>query len=214
MADETIKVLLIEDNPGDVYIIREMLAEAGEEIFLEDLPRLSSALKRIEEGGIDLIISDLGLPDSQGIDTVKQLIVQAEETPIVVLTGLADDATGVRAVKEGAQDYLVKGRIDGYSLTRTIRYAIERKRLEREREQLIRELQAALATVKTLSGFLPICASCKKIRNDKGYWEQIEAYISEHSEAEFSHGICPDCARRLYPEFFAKDRSEEGKDPL
>ena len=73
---------------------------------------------------------------------------------------------------------------------------------EKEREKLISELQEALAKVKTLSGLPPICASCKKIRDDKGYWNQIESYIGKHSDAQFSHGICPDCARRLYPEFF------------
>jgi PAS domain S-box-containing protein len=74
-----------------------------------------------------------------------------------------------------------------------------RKEVEREKERLIDKLQKALSEVKTLRGFLPICASCKKIRDDKGYWNQIESYIRNHSEAEFSHGICPDCARRLYP---------------
>ncbi len=66
------------------------------------------------------------------------------------------------------------------------------------REALIDELKTALGQVKTLKGLLPICASCKKIRDDKGYWNQIESYITTHSEAEFSHGICPECARRLY----------------
>lgn len=76
----------------------------------------------------------------------------------------------------------------------------ERKRIEREREQLIEDLQAALAKVRTLSGLLPICANCKKIRDDHGYWTQIESYIHEHSEADFSHGLCPDCVDELYPE--------------
>ncbi len=74
----------------------------------------------------------------------------------------------------------------------------ERKRAEAEREKLVRDLQKTLAEVKTLKGILPICASCKKIRDDKGYWRQIEAYIRDHSEAEFSHGLCPDCAKKLY----------------
>jgi PAS domain S-box-containing protein len=74
-----------------------------------------------------------------------------------------------------------------------------RKMVELEKERLIGELQGALSKVKLLSGFLPICAHCKKIRNDKGYWQQIEAYIHEHSEAEFSHGLCPECAKKLYP---------------
>ncbi len=76
--------------------------------------------------------------------------------------------------------------------------------VEEEREGLIRELRDALAKVKTLSGLLPICASCKKIRDDGGYWNQIEAYITEHSEAEFTHGLCPDCAQKLYPQIFGK----------
>ncbi len=77
----------------------------------------------------------------------------------------------------------------------------ERKRTEEEWERLIRGLQEALAKVKTLSGMLPICASCKKIRDDKGYWNQIESYLLEHSEAEFSHGFCPECMKKLYPDF-------------
>lgn len=77
----------------------------------------------------------------------------------------------------------------------------ERKRLESEREEMIGELQRAIADVKTLTGLLPICASCKKIRDDNGYWQQVESFIGERTEAEFSHGICPDCFKRLYPEY-------------
>lgn len=76
----------------------------------------------------------------------------------------------------------------------------ERKRAENEREKLIGELQEALTKVETLSGLIPICASCKKIRDDQGYWNRIEDYLSGHSKATFSHGICPECARRLYPQ--------------
>ncbi len=76
----------------------------------------------------------------------------------------------------------------------------ERKRIEREREKLISELQMAMGEVKKLSGFLPICSSCKKIRDDEGYWNQIESYIRDHSEAEFSHSICPECVKKVYPD--------------
>jgi PAS domain S-box-containing protein len=86
----------------------------------------------------------------------------------------------------------------------SIRDVTEHKQAEQEREKLILELQGALKKVKTLSGLLPICASCKKIRNDKGYWERIEVYIRDHSEADFSHGICPECIERLYPKYFKK----------
>jgi len=95
--------------------------------------------------------------------------------------------------------------------SRSVRYIVAvlnditaRKRAEHEQERLIAELQKALSEVKKLSGLLPICSSCKKIRDDRGYWNRIESYIREHSEAEFSHGICPDCAKKIYPEFYKK----------
>ncbi|NOY69192.1 MAG: hypothetical protein GXP53_06820 [Deltaproteobacteria bacterium] len=80
----------------------------------------------------------------------------------------------------------------------------KRKQAQIEKDSLIVELTDALQKVKTLTGLLPICASCKKIRDDQGYWKQIESYICDHSEAEFSHGICPDCANKLYPDFYKK----------
>ncbi|HEY6010307.1 MAG TPA: HAMP domain-containing protein [Nitrospirota bacterium] len=84
-----------------------------------------------------------------------------------------------------------------------------RKQSEAEREQLISDLKTALTKVKTLSGLLPICASCKKVRDDKGYWNQIDAYISEHSDAEISHSLCPECAQKLYPELWEKMKKME-----
>jgi hypothetical protein len=91
----------------------------------------------------------------------------------------------------------------------SIGVALMRKQAEEERERLIAELQKALSEVNKLSGMLPICASCKKIRDDKGYWNQIESYIKDHSEAEFSHGICPDCVKKLYPEFHKKNQVDD-----
>lgn len=87
---------------------------------------------------------------------------------------------------------------------------IERRQAEEQRERLVQELQEAMSNIKVLSGLLPICASCKKIRDDKGYWNDLETYISDHSEADFSHGICQDCARRLYPEWDDYDKQKNG----
>jgi PleD family two-component response regulator len=108
-------------------------------------------------------------------------------------------------------DLMVEERTAELSATNeTLREEIAwRKKAEEEREKLIRELRQALAEVKTLSGLLPICASCKKIRDDKGYWNQIEVYIRDHSEAEFSHGLCPDCAKKLYDEYLKKPGADE-----
>jgi len=81
---------------------------------------------------------------------------------------------------------------------------IERKRLEEKKAQLIEDLKAALTNVKRLKGLLPICANCKKIRDDEGFWEEVDSYFHEHSEVEFTHGICPDCMKMLYPEYYKK----------
>ena len=92
--------------------------------------------------------------------------------------------------------------IDGQAVLYSIIHDVsQRHRLEAERERLIQDLETALEHVKTLRGIVPICAACKKIRDDQGYWEQVEAYMSRHTEANFSHGICPDCARAWYPEY-------------
>jgi hypothetical protein len=84
-------------------------------------------------------------------------------------------------------------------LQAVVRDITGRKQNEAERDMLIHDLQDALANVKSLSGLLPICASCKKIRDDKGYWSQVEGYIQKHSDATFTHGMCPDCLKKLYP---------------
>jgi hypothetical protein len=85
----------------------------------------------------------------------------------------------------------------------------KRKEIEADREKLIGKLQDALNKIKTLRGIIPICAACKKIRDDKGYWNQLESYIREHSEAVFSHGICPECTEKLYPDLHQKPLPDE-----
>ena len=126
------EVLLVEDNPGDVRLLREALAEANdtEEFRLSHVDRLDSALQRLAEGGVDIVLLDLSLPDEHGLDTVKRTLVAAPHVPIVVLTGLDDEELAVRAVREGAQDYLVKGQTDGRAMARAMRYATERHRLQ------------------------------------------------------------------------------------
>jgi len=122
---------LIEDNPGDVRLIQEMLKE---EKFpaenLEHVDRLSKGLTRIAEGGIEAVLLDLGLPDSQGLATFEKMHSASLQVPIVILTGVKDDAQGVEAVRRGAQDYLRKGKLDGPLLVRAITYAVERKKLD------------------------------------------------------------------------------------
>ena len=131
MSARYVRVLLIEDNPGDARLIHEMLAEGGNTAFqLEHVDRLSAGLGRVAEGGVDIVLLDLGLPDSQGFATFAQFHRQAPGVPLVVLSGLQDEALAIEAVRSGAQDYLVKGQVYGNLLVRATRYAIERKRAE------------------------------------------------------------------------------------
>jgi PAS domain S-box-containing protein len=131
MNHEAMKVLLVEDNPGDARLLREALADAGTGQFqLVHVPRLAEALKRLHEEEWRLALVDLSLPDAKGLDSVIQVHAQAPGVPIIVLTGLNDEAVAVCALREGAQDYLVKGHVDGNLLVRAIRYAIERQRAE------------------------------------------------------------------------------------
>lgn len=94
----------------------------------------------------------------------------------------------------------------------TVYLGLQRKALEAKREKALREREKALDEVRILRGFLPICASCKKIRDDQGYWTQIESYIKTHSEANFSHGVCPECAKKLYPEFYQEEKRDADND--
>ena len=129
MPDLKTRILHIEDNPGDARLVKEMLADAEPASYeLVQVARLDQALAKLASEQIDVVLADLGLPDSQGLDTLKQLRGAFPELPVIVMSGMSDENVAVQAVQEGAQDYIVKGHIDVYGCTRAIRYAIERKR--------------------------------------------------------------------------------------
>ena len=137
MADKRISILLVEDNAGDRRLISEMLAEASNVTFdVKYADRLQAAMEYLGQNRVKVVLLDLGLPDSQGLETLRKVYAQVSELPIVVLTGLNDEMIGVQAVNEGAQDYLIKGQVDTHLLRRTIRYAIERKQAEERERQL------------------------------------------------------------------------------
>ena len=137
MADKRISILLVEDNSGDRRLISEMLADASNVTFdVKYADRLQAAIEYLSQNRVEVILLDLGLPDSQGLETLKKTYAQVPETPIVVLTGLNDEMIGTQAVNEGAQDYLIKGQVDTNLLKRTIRYAIERKQAEGREQRL------------------------------------------------------------------------------
>lgn len=199
---QKITVLIVEDSSDDYYLLQEVLT-TSEEVDVDILheSRLSEAFSAAEKGKIDVAIIDLALPDSFGLDTFLQFHRRHPAIPTIIMTGAKDQEMAFLAVGKGAQDYLFKGESSSTAIIRSIRYAIERQRL-------MTELRCALDHVKQLQGMLPICAICKNIRDDKGYWNTIESYISEHTEAVFSHSICPTCAQKHYKEFL---RSKTGE---
>jgi len=144
MDGKPLRTLLVEDNAGDARLIREMLKEASTARFeLVQVERLDAALKCVKQTSFDVALLDLGLPDSRGLDSFDRLRSQAPAVPVVVLTGLDDQELAVKAVRAGAQDYLVKGKFDGDLLARCMRYAIERERAEealRESEERFRKV--------------------------------------------------------------------------
>lgn len=195
-----IRVLLVEDEPGQAYLFQHMLIEIRSPLFkVTWVEELQAGLDILAASSIDVIALDLSLPDSVGEKTFSRLHGLFPKLPVVVLTGLDDDATGLSIVQAGAQDYLVKGQVNGPLLARALRYAIERKRAGEERQELITQLQESLTNVRTLKELLPICAGCKKIRDDKGYWNQLEHYLMSHIDVKFSHGLCPDCLKTYSP---------------
>jgi PAS domain S-box-containing protein len=142
MEYEPIKILLVEDNPGDASLVAEMLAETTSVQFeLTESDRLETALALLEKGKFDIILLDLSLPDGYGINTVIQMHVAGPEIPIVVMSGLGDEDLAIKALHEGAQDYLVKGRVDSDLLIRSVRYAIERKQSEEALRKAYDELE-------------------------------------------------------------------------
>jgi serine phosphatase RsbU (regulator of sigma subunit) len=150
---ERLRVLLVEDDEGDAFLVRELLSEAEAPFDLVVASSLREARMRMR--GIQCVLLDLGLPDAEGIDGLRKLLAVAGSAAVCVLTGRSDEHLGVAAVGEGAQDYLVKGQVDGVLLTRSLRYAVERKRAD-ENAQRLREVELRQAESARLErGLLP-----------------------------------------------------------
>ena len=146
-APGPIKLLLVEDNPGDVRLIQELLETGAVPFSLEVATSLATALQRLPSGGIDVLLLDLGLPDSRGLSTFTSIHARMPALPIIVFTGFGDQSLALKVMQQGAQDYLVKGQVDSHLIWRAIRYAVERERGSRElvlSEIRVRQLNESL----------------------------------------------------------------------
>jgi len=188
--------------------ILNLLKRRGREVIVAKNGKEGLALFR--QQGPDLVVTDIRMPVMDGLTMAKEIKALNSDVKIIVTTAFTDISYLMDAIDLGIDQYVVKP-VDIDRLLAAIDKCVENikcrnvaRGYQAEREELIVKLQDALEKVKLLSGFLPICAGCKKIRDDQGYWQQIESYIKEHTDVEFSHGICPDCAKRLYPDIFVE----------
>lgn len=198
------KILVAEDETFSRNVLRKALTSWGHEVIeVSDGAQAWHALQRDES--LCLAILDWIMPVMEGIDVVRRvresLSDQNRYVYIILLTQKGAKEDLVAGLAAGADDYVVKP-FDHNELKVRIRSGQRIVELQLALASANAELSNALAQVKKLSGFLPLCASCKRIRDAQGDWQQIESYISSHSEAHFSHSVCPECAKRLYPELY------------
>ena len=193
-----LRILIAEDSPLASQIIQTMLASLGHTV----VGRAENGLQALEMSQTlqpDLVLMDISMPELDGLDATR-LLQEKCPRPVVLLTSVDDPEIISRASHSGAGAYLVKPPTP-LAIERTMAIAVARFGDWLTLRRLNAELESALREIKTLQGIIPICCHCKKIRDDTGFWNQVEAYISEHSQAQFSHGICPDCMKREFPEY-------------
>ncbi len=206
MLQDTFRILIIDDDEVDRMRLRRYLVDnhTCAYVIIEETPDGAEGLKALDSHNFDCVLLDYNMPGENGVEILQKILARGTSAPPVIMqTVLDDEYTGQKAVEIGAQDYLVKGRFDSVSLCRSIRYAMERHRLLKQKEELVLQLQAALSKVKTLEGIIPICSSCKKVRDDAGYWQQVEVYVRDHSGADFTHSMCPECIAKWFPDLDA-----------
>ncbi len=194
-------ILIVDDIPQNLRVLQQMLAEHGYRVR----PAINGkvALNAIRKTVPDLILLDIVMPDMDGYEVCQQLKAhgRTRDIPVIFISALHETIDKLKAFQIGGVDYITKP----FQIEEVLARVNTHITISNHQRKLIEahnaELQDVLAKVKLLSGLLPICANCKKIRNDDGYWQDVAVYIRDHSEADFSHGICPDCMKTLYPDF-------------
>lgn len=201
-------LLIVDDNFRNLKVLLDLLKDFG---FAISVARSGEeALERVSRRIPDLILLDVMMPEMDGFETCRRL--KANETtrkiPVIFMTALTDVESKLKGFEMGGVDYVTKpveyqeviARLNAHLTVHRLQQDLAEKNAELQTKN--EQLQRALDQVKMLSGLLPICANCKKIRDDQGYWQDVAAYIRDHSEADFTHSICPDCMQKLYPGFY------------
>lgn len=191
-----ISILLIEDNPTDIACIKEYLTtkQIINSSTLKEAGNLQSALSLMSHYDFDVVLLDLGLPDSSGLDTVRRVIAEPSDPAVIVLSSPEDKDTALQAVRYGAEDYLNKPSLSPAMLHKSITYAIERKKVLQEKYDVLSDLVLALERIEHLESALPICAGCKKIYHEGNKcWMSLEEYLHQQPSGGSNNPICPGC---------------------
>ncbi len=199
------RILIAEDDITSRIVLAGVLKKVGHEVV--EVVNGTEAWERMQQPDTPkLLILDWMMPEMDGLEVVQRIRALRTDQPpyIIMLTALWEKMNIIAALDSGANDYLVKP-CDPGELRARVTVGCRVIELQDTLAMKIQELRQALDQIKTLSGIVPICAACKKIRDDTGYWQQVEIYIQHHTEAHFSHGLCPECAKRLFPELIKKD---------
>ena len=193
-------ILIVDDTPDQIELLFQYLAKSGFQVWLAQDGE--SALRQVGHTPPDVMLLDVMMPGLDGFETCRRLKENktTKEIPVIFMTGLTDIEHKITGFQIGGVDYVTKP-LEPQEVLARLTAHITIRNLQKDLQQKNAQLEEALNKIKTLSGLIPICASCKNIRDDQGYWHKLEAYIQDHAEVEFSHGLCPDCAKKLYPDF-------------
>lgn len=195
-----IALLLVEDTPEDILLIKECLAEDRNYRFeCFEVRSLKSALDLLPHYDFDAVLLDLNLPDSAGLDTVRKITTQLPDTAVIILTDLQDDEIALQAVRYGAQDFIEKSQFVTSTLSKSIRCAIERKKVHQEKEDLLVDLNQALHHIELLESHLPLCICCRKILGSDNNWYSLHSFSNGIATKHSSDLICPECRTSLHP---------------
>lgn len=204
------RILIAEDDFTSRNMLTAVLTKAGYEVVVTTNGAEAWAeLKKPDAPS--LIILDWMMPEMDGLEVLNCIRAQEHEHPpyIIMLTSRGEKNDIITGLNAGADDYLAKP-FDFGELRARVDVGRRMVALQEQLATQFRELRQALDHIKTLQGIVPICMFCKKIRDDQGYWDQVEVYVSKHTNAEFSHGICQECMDKHYPEEFDDDNLDAG----
>lgn len=197
------KILIAEDEKISRRILEMTLTKAGYDVVtVEDGVK---ALESIQKEVPDMLVTDWMMPELDGLELCRRIrtLNLTSYVYIIVLTALTQKEKIIEGLDAGADDYITKP-FERTELLARVRAGERVIQLERSLRQKNKELSEALAQVKQLKGLLPICMFCKKIRNDENYWQKVEEYLAEHTGADFSHSICPECLEKHYSQYVKK----------